>query len=223
MGNLGAHVKSVHHLPFSKKLYQESLKVVQSEQQHNNSDVAAGGALPLPEGPTLAPPAGDGASLQSPPGASPPMNAPTVLYDKKTLLEHYQKKVYQEPSTSSSLSGNNAGTTNNNGNSQDNNNQEMNRPSSGVQSPQMLVAGVPVTSHANSSQDIRSAPPPSTTSGIQTRPVPGMVHNMHDLARYQDIFAHPQQMMATPDLSYAPGNLPLPYRPLTGPLHGSPM
>ena len=333
MGNLGAHVKSVHHLPFSKKLYQESLRASQAAEQQNNTDAAGqpqpsgAGTLPLPGGPSLALQAplptggtvlgtgsslqplsgtsplanapivlydkktllehyqkikasqaaeqqnntdaagqpqpsgagmlhlpdgpslalqapfptggtvlGTGSSLQPLPGTSPPANAPIVLYDKKTLLEHYQKKVYQESAPSSNLAA--ATNVNSNTTSNSENNQDMNGPSSGVQSSQLLVTGGPVTNQGNSTQEIRvsappvvPAPPPSsTTGGIQTQTVaPSMVHNMHDLARYQDMFvaAHPQHMMThPPDLSYATaaGNLPLPlYRPPTGPLHGSPM
>ena len=182
------------------------------------------------------PVAGTGSSLQPLPGTTPPANAPVVLYDKKTLLEHYQKKVYQESTPSSNLAAAtnvNSNTTSNNENSQD-----MNRPSSGVQSPQLLVTGGPVTNQGNNTQEIRASAPPAvlapspsiTTGGIQTQTVPpSMMHNVHDLARYQDIFtaAHPQHMMThPPDLSYATaaGNLPLPlYRPPTEPLHGSPM
>ena len=247
MGNLGAHVKSVHHLPFSKKLYQESLKASQVAEQQNNTDAAeqpqpsGTGTLPIPDAPTLALQAplptggtiaGTGSSLQPLPGTSPPANAPVVLYDKKTLLEHYEKKVYQESAPSSNLAA--AANVNSNITSNNENSQDMNRPSS-VQSPQLLVTGGPVINQGNNTQEIRAsappvvpAPPPSiTTGGIQTQTVPpSMVHNMHDIARYQDMFAaaHPQHMMThPPDLSYA-SNLPLPlYRPPTGPLHGSPM
>ena len=104
MGNLGAHVKSVHHLPFSKKAYQESLKVhiSQSAQEGGGviqteapSDAAANQSQSTaqPEGPAAAP--SGGVTLPPLPVAS---GGPIVLYDKKTILEHYQKKAYEEHS-----------------------------------------------------------------------------------------------------------------------------
>ena len=257
MGNLGAHVKSVHHLPFSKKLYQESLRASQAAEQQNNTDAAGqpqpsgAGTLPLPGGPSLALQAplptggtvlgtgsslqplsgtspanapivlydkktllehyqkikasqaaeqqnntdaarqpqpsgagtlhlpdgpslalqaplptggtvlGTGSSLQPLPGTSPPANAPIVLYDKKTLLEHYQKKVYKESAPSSNL----AAATNVNSNTTSNpeNNQDMNGPSSGVQSSQLLVTGGPVTNQGNNTQEIRASAPPCSS------------------------------------------------------------
>ena len=249
MGNLGAHVKSVHHLPFSKKIYQEGLKAAQAAEQNNpesaGQEQPGGGPLPLSEEsslPAQATPVGVGtttgtvSSLQQTAAPSPAANASDIIYDKKALLEHYRKKYYQESAPRSNLPpiGDVSGSTPHNQET----NQDINRPSPlGVQSSQLLVTGTAVTNQVNNTQEVRAtappvlaAPSPSSTASIQTHPVPpNMVQNIHDLARYQDMFTatHPQHMVAHPqDISYATatGNLPLPlYRSPTGPLQGNPM
>lgn len=232
MGNLGAHVKSVHHLPFSKKLYEQHLESakVDGEGAAEREALCGEGSRVAPETPSLGP---RGLGLPASEGSSPslgdphsgntstptPQGPPSVLpvnvtgatgehmNNRKSSSERYHKKSYQNPNPESLVIPATAGGSVSHGISQE---LAINaRPSPDTVLHSQLLAGSTSQgiSEPSHSPDIRHTPLSSVTT-IPTPSVqlPGAGSMAHPSALLHDLSRYQDMFTAAhPQHIMAPG------------------